>query len=113
MGICGKLFGTPTCFQSNQFAERPAGRLFTAGATLCSRERPGKSQQDDLPPAGTVCGAQGERYSPGGIATRAEHFPGEEGPGSAAMTKEQFTAIVERVAAVFPDGCTVHTDPPG
>jgi hypothetical protein len=29
------------------------------------------------------------------------------------MTKEQFTAIVERITAVFPGGCTVYVDPPG
>jgi hypothetical protein len=29
------------------------------------------------------------------------------------MTKEQFLAIVERLATVFPSGCTLHIDPPG
>jgi hypothetical protein len=29
------------------------------------------------------------------------------------MSSEQFLAIVERIAAVFPGGCMLHTDPPG
>jgi hypothetical protein len=70
-------------------------------------------QSDELPQDSSLCRAEVECYSPEGIATRAEHFPGEEVPQAAAMSHEQFTAIVERIAAAFPDGCTVHTDPPG
>jgi hypothetical protein len=73
----------------------------------------GASEEDDLPAACTLCGAEVERYSPAGIAYCATHFPCKEVPQQAAMTKEQFTAIVERIAAVFAGGCTVHTDPPG
>jgi hypothetical protein len=29
------------------------------------------------------------------------------------MTQEQFMGIVDRIAAVWPGGCTVHVDPPG
>ena len=29
------------------------------------------------------------------------------------MRSEQFLGIVERIAAVFAGGCTVHVDPPG
>jgi hypothetical protein len=29
------------------------------------------------------------------------------------MSHEQFIAIVERIAAVFAGGCTVHVDAPG
>ncbi len=47
-----------------------------------------------------------------GVAYCAEHFPSEEVLRAAPMSHEQFLAIVERMAAVFPGGCTVHTDPP-
>jgi hypothetical protein len=30
-----------------------------------------------------------------------------------ARSIEEFMAAVERIAAVFPGGCTVHVDPPG
>jgi hypothetical protein len=76
---------------------------------------PASSQhdQDELSAVCTVCGAEVERYSPAGIAYCAEHFPREEVPRAAAMTKEQFTVIVDCLAAVFPGGCMVRTDPPG
>jgi hypothetical protein len=71
------------------------------------------SEEDDLPTACAICGAEVERYSPAGIAYCAEHFPGKEVPRDISMTKEPFLAIVERIAAVFAGGCTVHRDPPG
>jgi hypothetical protein len=70
-------------------------------------------EQDDLPTVCSLCGAEVERYSPAGIAYCAEHFTGEELPPHAPMRSEQFMAIVERIAAVFPGGGTVHVDPPG
>jgi hypothetical protein len=71
------------------------------------------SEEDDLPTACTVCGAEVERYSPEGVAYCAEHFPSDQVPQQAPMTKEQFLAIVERIAAVFPGDCTVYVAPPG
>jgi hypothetical protein len=69
--------------------------------------------QDELSAVCTVCGAEVERSSPTGIAYCAEHLRGEEVPQHAPTSHEQFTAIVERIAAAFPGGCTVHVDPPG
>jgi hypothetical protein len=93
---------------------------FSAGLALAqlasiATAPPAASQQDqeELSAACAICGAEVERYSPAGIAYCAEHFPSEEMPRATSMTKEQFTAIVERIAAVFAGGCTVHTDPPG
>jgi hypothetical protein len=69
--------------------------------------------EENLPTACTVCGAEVERYSPTGIPYCAQHFQVEEVPQPAPMTKEPFLGIVERIAAVFPGGCTVHVDAPG
>jgi hypothetical protein len=64
----------------------------------------GNSQEDDLPTACIVCGAEVERYSPAGVAYCAQHFPDEEVSRAAAMTKEEFLAIAQRIAAAFPGG---------
>jgi hypothetical protein len=90
----------------------------TSGAAAVSRvsslpRADSLMSEDELPSRCTVCGTDVERYFPAGIASCAEHFPGEDSPSHAPMSSEQFMAIVERIAAVFAGGCTVHVDAPG
>ena len=72
-----------------------------------------QAQQEELASTCVVGGADVEHYSPEGIAYCEEHLPCEDMPSEATMTREQFMGIVERIAAVWPGGCTVHVDPPG
>ena len=72
-----------------------------------------QEEQDELSAVCTVCRAEVEHYTPEGIAYCAAHFPGEDVPRDAPMRSEQFMTVVERIAAVFPGGCTVHVDSPG
>jgi hypothetical protein len=58
-----------------------------------------------------VCGVESSSLE--GAASSEEDRSREDIPSQTSMDYEQFMGIVERIAAVWPGGYTVHMDPLG